>query len=258
MAIPIRIAIIEDEDAAVNRLTKELRKLDRYDFQIVCTQNSVKDTVQWLQEDSRVDLIFMDIQLADGLSFEIFKCATLSCPVIFTTAYDEYALQAFKVNSLDYLLKPVDPKELNAAMDRYLAQSEQFTRETYMNQLMKLTSGFKKESYRSSFLVNFRQKMLLIDISEVAYLYIKERGVFLKRKDNTEYVVEFFLDELEKQLNPAQFYRANRQCLVARSAIIEIEPYFTGRLLLSVKPDPTTPIIISKEKATDFKRWADY
>lgn len=258
MAIPIRIAIIEDEEVAVKRLTKELRKLDRFDFQIVCTQNRVSEAVYWLKDQPQVELIFMDIQLADGLSFEIFNHVAINCPVIFTTAYDEYALQAFKVNSLDYLLKPVDPKELNAAMDRYLAQSEQFTRETYMSQLMKLTSEFKKENYRSSFLVNFRQKMLLIDVSEVAYLYIKERGVFLKRKDNTEFVVEFFLDELEKQLNPAQFYRANRQFLVARSAITEIEPYFTGRLLLSAKPEPPTPIIISKEKATDFKRWADY
>ncbi len=258
MSIPIRIAIIEDEEVAVKRLTKELSKLERFDFQVIGVHNRVSDAIQWLKSQPQIDLIFMDIQLADGLSFEIFRQVTVSCPVIFTTAYDEYALQAFKVNSLDYLLKPVDPKELNAAMDRYLAQSEQFTRETYMSQLIQLSETFKKENHRSSFLVTFKQKMLLIDISEVAYLYIKERGVFLKKKDNSEYVVEFFLDELENQLNPAQFYRANRQFLVARSAIIEIEPYFTGRLLLSVKPQPPTPIIISKEKATHFKRWADY
>lgn len=258
MSISIRVALIEDEEVAVKRLTKELRKLDQFDFQVVCTHNRVSDAVKWLQDQPSVDLIFMDIQLADGLSFEIFRQVTVSCPVIFTTAYDEYALQAFKVNSLDYLLKPVDPTALKAAMDRYLSQSEQFTREAYMSQLTQLTKEFRKENYRSSFLVSFKQKMLLIDVGEVAYLYVKERGVFLKKKDHSEYVVEFFLDELEKQLNPAQFYRANRQFLVARSAITEIEPYFTGRLLLSVKPQSPTPIIISKEKATHFKRWADY
>ena len=258
MPITIHIAIIEDEEAAVKRLLKELNKLEPYRFEVVANHITVNDTVQWIRSDPKVDLIFMDIQLADGLSFEVFKQVEIKCPVIFTTAYDEYALKAFKVNSLDYLLKPIDPDELAKALERYTAQSERFTQETYMNQLLQLTHEFRKENFRSSFLVSFRHKMILINVSEVAYLYIKERGVFLKRKDGSEYIVEFFLDELEKQLDPAQFYRANRQYLVARSAISEIEPYFTGRLLLTVKPEPPAPIIISKEKATDFKRWADY
>jgi DNA-binding LytR/AlgR family response regulator len=258
MSTVIKIAIIEDEESAVKRLLRELARLEGIDFAVQCTVASVIDAVDWLKSNNQVDLIFMDIQLSDGISFEIFKQVDMPCPVIFTTAYDEYALQAFKVNSLDYLLKPVDPVELRSAMDRYFASSDHFAREAYINQLKAFAGEFKTKTYRSSFLVHFKQKMMLINTNEVAYLYIKHRCVFLKKKDGDQYVVEFFLDELEKQLNPSMFYRANRQFLVARSSIVEIEPYFTGRLLLIVKPEPPTPIIISKEKSGDFKRWADY
>jgi len=258
MSTVIKIAIIEDEESAVKRLLRELERLEGIDFEVQCTLASVIDAVVWLKNNHQVDLIFMDIQLSDGISFEIFKQVDMPCPVIFTTAYDEYALQAFKVNSLDYILKPVDPVDLKSAMDRYFASSDHFAREAYINQLRAFAGEFKTKTYRSSFLVNFKQKMILINTNDVAYIYIKERGVFLKKKDNTEYVVEFFLDELEEQLNPGLFYRANRQFLVARSSIVEIEPYFTGRLLLVAKPQPPSPIIISKEKSSDFKRWADY
>ena len=259
MPTTIKTAIVEDEQAARKRLVKELERQEGLLFDVVCMHDSVQDTVDWLQQGGEADLIFMDIQLSDGLSFEIFKQVELPCPVIFTTAYDEYALQAFKVNSLDYLLKPVDPDELKTALDRFLKLHQTFTQEAYMEQLLQLTTGYqKKESYRSSFLVSFRHKMFLIDVQEVAYLYIKERGVYLKKKDGGEYVVEFFLDELEKQLDPSRFYRANRQYLVARSAIKEIETYFNGRLLLTVEPAAAAPVLVSKEKATDFKRWADY
>ena len=143
-------------------------------------------------------------------------------------------------------------------MDKYHKQRSKGSSDQQMNQLLKMVSDFRPSSYRSSFLVNYRHKMLLIDIHEVAYLYVKERAVFLKKKDGMEYLVDFFLDDLEQQLDPSQFYRANRQFLVARSAIHEIEPYFNGRLLLAINPEPHTSVIISKEKATHFKRWADY
>ena len=258
MAPLIKTVIVEDESAAVNRLQKELGRLTNGEFEILATLESVSQSIQWLNENDAPDLIFMDIQLTDGLSLEIFKRVEVPCPVIFTTAFDEYALQAFKVNSIDYLLKPIDPEELQAAIDRYLEQSTKNIQGDYVSQLMNLAQEFRPTTYRSSFLVSFRQKMMMIDVHEVAYMFIKERGVFLKKKDGTEYVIEFFLDDLEKQLDPAQFYRANRQFLVARSSIQEIEPYFNGRLVLGVKPEAHTPVIISKEKATHFKRWADY
>ena len=258
MTKPIKVLIVEDERAAVNRLNKELDKLEGVNFEVLDVLESVKGVISWLNEPHDVDLVFMDIHLTDGLSLEIFKETEVPCPVIFTTAYDEYALQAFKVNSIDYLLKPIDPEELKHAISRFQEQSATAKQEDYLNQLKQLTAEFRPTTYRSSFLVSFRQKMMLIDINEVAFIYVKERGVFLKKKDGHEYVIDFFLDDLEKQLDPSRFYRANRQFLVSRSSIQEIEPYFNGRLILSVRPEAYTSVIISKEKATHFKRWADY
>ncbi|MCR9252691.1 MAG: LytTR family DNA-binding domain-containing protein [bacterium] len=258
MPLSLRIVIIEDEESAVNRLIKELKKLEALSFEVVVSFENVQDSVEWFRGNNEADLVFMDIQLADGVSFEIFNQVDVTIPVIFTTAYDEYALQAFKVNGLDYLLKPIDPTELKSALDKFLSQSRIQPKDTYQDQLKQLASDFKQEKYRSSFLVNFKQKMIMIDVKEVAFIYIKERGAFLRKKDNKEYVIEFFLDELEKQLDPSEFYRANRQFMVARSSIVEIEPYFTGRLILNINPEPPSPVIISKEKASDFKRWADY
>lgn len=253
----IKILIVEDEDTAVKRLLKELNKLAP-NFEILQVINSVRGVLDWAKTGQKADLVFMDVQLVDGLSFEVFKHAEIHTPVIFTTAFDEYALQAFRVNGLDYLLKPIDPQELEKAVDRFLVYNKNYDRETYLHQLLKLAKAFKPDTYRSSFLVDFKHKMHLVDVQDVAYFYVKERGVFLRKRDQKEYVIEFFLDELEKQLDPGLFYRANRQYMVARSAIEEVEPYFTGRLLLKVAPEPPTPVIISKEKATDFKKWADY
>ncbi len=254
----LKVAIIEDEASAVRRLMKELDALPQAQFEVMHVLDSVADACHWLQQNRSPDLLFMDIQLSDGISFEIFKQVEVPCPVIFTTAYDEYALQAFKVNSLDYLLKPISPKDLQTAVEKYLAQSRDLNNQAYMSQLLKLAHEFKPANYRKSFLVAHKHQMLLVPITEVAYAYIKERGVFLKRTSGQEYVLEFFLDELEKQLDPDLFYRANRQFLVARTSIHAVEPYLTGRLLLHVAPEPPTLIIISKEKAGDFKRWADY
>ena len=257
MSRTIRTVIIEDEPAAVNRLKKELNKIDDVMFEILASIVSVKEAVSWLTSNKDVELIFTDIQLTDGLSFEIFRQVKVDAPVIFTTAYDEYALQAFKLNSIDYLLKPIDPEEIANAISRFINQSSE-DKNDYIKQLANLADSFNKPAHRSSFLVSYRHKMMMIDVNEVAYLYVKERGVFLKKREGQEYVVDFFLDDLEKQLDPSKFYRANRQFLVARSAIHEIEPYFNGRLVLTVKPQASTLVIISKSKASDFKRWADY
>jgi DNA-binding LytR/AlgR family response regulator len=254
----INAIIVEDEQSAVNRLQKELKLLENvmFDFQEIF--ESVSDTVDWLKKGYQVDLIFMDIHLVDGLSFEIFNQAEVHCPVIFTTAYDEYALQAFKANGIDYLLKPINPEDLSTAINRYLRVHRGIKQEDYLNRILQVASEYRPDRFRSRFLVSVRQKMLLIDVSEVAYVYVRERGVFLKKKDGMDYALDFFLDSLEKQLDPSQFYRANRQFLISRSSIKEIEPYFNGRVMLVVQPEAYTPVIVSKEKATHFKRWADY
>lgn len=253
----IKALIVEDEPAAVNRLQKELKKLPDVEFDIVNILDSVEATVAFLNSDHLCELIFMDIHLTDGLSLEVFKKTHVDCPIIFTTAYDEYAIQAFKLNSIDYLLKPIDPEELAASVKKFIDQ-ESPKAKSYLQQLANFAKQYQPSSYRSSFLVSYRQKMMMIDVNEVAYLYVKERGVFLRKRDEQVYSVDFFLDDLEEQLDPTRFYRANRQFLVSRSSILEIEPYFNGRLILKVKPEPHTSIIISKEKASHFKRWADY
>lgn len=253
----VQTVIIEDEPAAVRRLRKELSRIEGVKFEVLVVLESVKDSVEWLDGTKTIDLIFADIQLTDGLSLELFEQVAIDVPIIFTTAYDEYALKAFKLNSIDYLLKPIEPGEMQEAMTKFLARTSEESQH-YLQQLSHLVSSFHRANYRSSFLVSFRHKMMMIDVSEVAYLYVKERGVFLKKKDGQEYSIDFFLDDLEQQLDPSKFYRANRQFLVARSAIQEIESYFNGRLILAIKPETNTSVIISKSKASDFKRWADY
>ena len=253
----IKVLIVEDEPAAVNRLQKEFKQLSGIEFEVAAILDSVEQTVKFLTSDHPCELIFMDIHLTDGLSLEIFKKVDVGCPIIFTTAYDEYAIQAFKLNSIDYLLKPIDPHELFSAVDKFIERRSS-KNDDYLEQLTSFAKQYQSTNYRSSFLVSYRQKMMMIDVQEVAYLYVKERGVFLRKKDEQVYYVDFFLDDLEEQLDPTRFYRANRQFLVSRSSILEIEPYFNGRLVLKVKPEPHASIIISKEKASHFKRWADY
>ena len=151
----IKVVIIEDEPSAVNRLKKELERITVAKFSIVVKIESVKEAVHWLKKHGEADLIFMDIQLTDGLSLEIFKQVHVTAPVIFTTAYDEYALQAFKVNSLDYLLKPIDPKELESAIQRFIDRGS-LERERYLSQIQELAGNFKQKEFRSSFLVSYR------------------------------------------------------------------------------------------------------
>ena len=248
MRSKIRIAIIEDEVSAVNRLKRELKALKEYEFEVQVALQSVKDAVAWFQANETVDLIFLDIHLTDGLSFEIFRHIDVQVPVIFTTAYDEYALQAFKVNSLDYLLKPIDPVELQNALTRY--QDQRKLPNDDLTKLRELATQFQPTKYRSSFLVSYRQKMMMVNVDDVAFLFVKERGVFLKKKDGKEYLLDFYLDDLERQVDRDKFFRANRQYLVSRSAIEEIETYFNGRLILKTQPASLTSVIISKSKAS--------
>jgi len=258
MSVPLTITIIEDEIAAFSRLKKELSKLDSISVVSLTYLSSIKEAFEWFNTNQKQDLIFMDIQLSDGLSFEIFKRVVITEPVIFVTAYDEYALQAFAVHGLDYLLKPISGTDLKRAIDRYLTQPTPSTPTEYTEQLRTLLEELKPKVYRSSFLISFKQKMFLVAIGDIAYFYIKERGTFLRRNDGKEYSVDFFLDDLENQLDPNLFFRANRQYLISRTSIREIEAYFTGRLVLVIEPDPPAPVLVSKDKAVDFRRWADF
>lgn len=251
----MKVFIIEDEPLGVERLSKQLREIDG-SIEIVGFTESIKESVKWLNEQEAPDLIFVDIELADGQSFEIFKNTKVKSAVIFTTSYDEYALQAFKINSIDYLLKPINKEELRQAVNKFKQIREHYGANNI--NIEKLLNGIKKQDvtpYRGRFLVKQGQRYASIDITDVAYFYLEDRVTFLKTKDNLRYVIDYSLDELEPMLNPRDFGRVSRQFIVYIKAIQEIHSYFKGRLKLELMPPLEKEVIVSQENASEFKKW---
>jgi two-component system response regulator LytT len=252
----IRIVVVEDEAATARNLIHILHEADQH-IVVVKTLSAVSGAVTWFNEHSGAyDLVFMDIRLADGLSFDIFKQTAISRPVIFVTAFNDYAITAFKNNGIDYILKPFDPDEIKGALDKYknwtgaaekpggLALAE------LLGQLGKLTRSYKK-----SFLVHYRDKLIPLGTAKIAWFYTANEVVHLRTIDDKQYIVESTMEQLEQQLDPALFLRVSRQFIINRSAVIEAEFYFNGRLLIKVKPQPDEHIIISKARSAEFKNW---
>jgi two-component system response regulator LytT len=260
----MNVLIIEDEELAVRKLSKLLVDLDPT-VRIVGTTNSVSASVNWLEanvpgQSMAPDLILMDIELADGQSFEIFEQTSVTAPVIFTTSYDEYALKAFKVNSIDYLLKPIKRQELAASLEKHRRLNTavptesvpQISIEALIHQLRKQipTSG-----YRSRFLVRHVSQWVPVDVADIAFFY-SESGVSLFRtRSNQKYPVDYTLDELDSMLDPSQFFRANRQFIVEINSVQQVHPYFNNKLKLTLKPAPDDEVLVSRERATEFKKW---
>lgn len=251
----MNILIIEDEIEATKNLLWLLNKT-LPDATILATIDAVSEGIQWLKTNPMPDLIISDIQLADGNSFEIFEQVKVSCPVIFATAFDEYALKAFEVHSIDYLLKPIDLKQMERAINKFnslnINSIEKYSEN--ISTLIKSSINSQKQ-YRQSFLVRYREKMLPIKTEFFAYFYTKEGLVYGKTNDDKTYNIELTLEELDLQLPPSVFFRANRQYIISREAVIEIEFYFNGRLLLKTKPHSSENILISKERVPVFKKW---
>ncbi|UII25864.1 LytTR family DNA-binding domain-containing protein [Fulvivirga maritima] len=252
----LKVSIIEDNFEELEHLKSLLNKCTLVNFEVKNEINSLKGAVEYFNSEPDIDLAFLDIQLPDGTSFDLFKQFDLSTPVIFTSSYDHYVLQAIKVNGLDYLVKPVIEKELDGAIQNFL-KLRQKSKKYELDEIRAIVSSFVPKAYKSSFLVNYKSKMLLIDVNEVAYCYVKEKGTFLVTHSDQEYLVDYYLDQLEEELDPSQFYRVNRQFLMSRSAIKEIENYFNGRLFISVAPAVEEAITVSKKKVSHFKKWAD-
>ena len=246
--------IIEDEQSAVLNLEHLLKSIDA-SIQIVETIDTVTDAIDFFQKEKRYDVVFMDIHLADGNSFEIFKEVKPTAPIIFTTAYDQYAIQAFKVNSIDYLLKPIQESELkNAIVKLKQTQPQSSISDHQMQGLFNLIQGQKK-SYRQSYLVQKGDTLTPIASNDFAFFYIQNgvvRGTTIK---NLTYHLDGKLEDLENELNPQEFYRANRQYLVQRTAIKNLSIYFNGRLIVNVIPEAKEQIIVSKANAPKFKAW---
>lgn len=250
----MNVLIIEDEAPAFRRLQKILDEIDP-ELEILEVIDSVEDSVKWLRNHSSPDLIFMDIQLSDGISFEIFDAIDISSPVIFTTAFDEYMLKAFKVNSIDYLLKPIKKEDLAQSIEKYRSLKTVFSGNASMNDLIKQIR-LDDRKFKSRFLVKQGDKLLSIQTDDIEYFQTKNGVVYLATSEK-KYLLDFTLDDLMKQLDPDKFYRANRQFVVGYNAIKAIHRYHKGKLLVELQIPTDEQIIVSSEKATDFKQWLD-
>lgn len=257
----MKILIVEDEDLAVKKLQKTLAAVDK-DAEVVGIADSIKSSVEWLQQNPSPDLILMDIELADGQSFEIFNLAEIKSPVIFTTSYDEYALKAFKVNSIDYLLKPVQKEELEAALNKYRKMTETYGAKTTDNSganidsiIRELQQKLQPKEYRKRFLVKHAQKLVSIEIDDIGYFFSDGRLNFFKTNDNKKFVVDYTMDELEDMLDPEKYFRISRSFYVSVNSIDKIDDYFGNRLILQLKPAVDKEALVSREKVTDFKKW---
>lgn len=253
--------IVEDEDLSVRRLRKLLNEVAPA-LLISGVTDSIEETVEWLRNNQKAgnpdpNLIFLDIELSDGQSFEIFNRVQVSSTIIFTTSYDEYALQAFKLNSIDYLLKPVHRDDLQRSLQKYENMRAQ-PGEDSLEGIKKLLEGFQKigkKEYRQRFLVKQGQKMLSIEVSEIAYFFTEERYSFFVTDANQKLLVDYTLDELADVLDPAKFFRINRGMMVTHKSVDKIDPYFGSRLALSLRPSHSKEALVSREKVGDFKHW---
>ena len=256
----MKVFIVEDEELAVKKLKKTLESVDA-SAEVVGVADSIRASVSWLQNNPAPDLILMDIELCDGQSFEIFDKVEVKSTVIFTTSYDEYALKAFKVNSVDYLLKPVQKEDLSAALNKLKNMKSMYGGQNgsaslnVENLVKELQLKLQPKEFRKRFLVKHAQKLVSIDIEEIAYFYSDGRLNFFKTYDNRKFVVDYTMDELEEMLDPARYFRISRSFYVSINSIDQIHDYFGNRLLLHLKPVVDKEAIISREKVTDFKMW---
>ena len=249
----MKILIIEDEELAVKKLQKTLLLVDAT-TEVVGTAESIQASVEWLQSNETPDLILMDIELADGQSFEIFNLTEVKSPVIFTTSYDEYALKAFKVNSVDYLLKPIQREELEAALNKFRKLSNKA--DINIDSLVKeLQQKLQPKEYRKRFLVKHAQKLVSIEVDEIGYFYSDGRLNFFKTTDNRKFVVDYTMDELEEMLDPEKYFRISRSFYVSINSVDKIDDYFGNRLILGLKPAVDKEALVSREKVTEFKKW---
>lgn len=250
----MKVLIIEDEKLGAERLQKILLEID-HSIEVVGICPSVKTTVEWIKANPLPDLVLMDIELSDGQCFEIFSQIKLSTPVIFTTSYDEYALQAFKVNSIDYLLKPIKKAELSQALGKLSQLKNQFSGSDFNIEKLLAQLRQSNNSFRSRFLVKKGQKLITVEVSEIAYFFVEDRLSFFITWDNQKFIADYTLEEIDSMLNPNDFKRINRAFILHQKSIHAIHNYFNGKLKLELKPATDKEVIVSRESAMDFKIW---
>lgn len=251
----MKVLIIEDEPQAAERLATLVKGLQP-EVQICASLDSVKRSVEWILKNPAVDLIFMDIQLADGLSFEIFDRVEIKAPVIFTTAYNEYALKAFKVNSIDYILKPVDKTELEAAFRKYQTLTHQQPADKIMESIGYAMQMLTKK-YKERFVIKVGEHLKSIEVSEILFFFSLEKTTFAQTKDGRKHILDFTLDQLDGLLDPARYFRINRKYIVSTDSIQDMISYTNSRLKLVLKTSDDNDVIVARERVQEFKDWLD-
>lgn len=246
----MKVLIVEDETAAFESLTEILRNIDS-SIQVMGNTESVKQTINWLETNPEPDLILMDIHLSDGSSFLIFDHIQIEIPIIFTTAYDEYAIKAFKLNSIDYLLKPIKSEELRLALCKFRKWTQNDIIE-YLSRLPQLTPD---KRYKDKFLIPINDKLLPICLQDISYFYTTDKNTQVCLKNGQSYPYSKTLEQISVSLNPADFYRANKQFIIARDSVQNITIWFDNRLYVKLNTDVPERIYVSKNKASEFKAW---
>ncbi len=254
----IRVLIVEDESAAVKNLVSILQEIDS-NIEIVGVIESIKDLFNWLSINNPPDLGFFDIQLTDGNVFDIFKKIQIGFPIIFTTAYSEYAINAFKVNGIDYILKPINIDAVRFGINKYKSMgkfNERVSEEKLLNILSQLNRATETE-YKHSFLIHYKDRLIPVETNSFAYFFIESKIVYGITFDKKRYTIDYTLEELESVINSKHFIRVNRQFIINRKSISEIALYFNSRYHIKVKPITQTKIITSKTRSVKFKNWLD-
>ncbi|AMM51123.1 hypothetical protein TH61_07920 [Rufibacter sp. DG15C] len=258
----LRALILEDEPLAANRLTQLLQAQTEVPLAVVATLASVQEAVQYFKEQPLPDVAFFDIQLGDGLSFEVLEQVDVHCPIIFTTAYDAYALRAFKANSIDYLLKPIDEEDLTKALQKLqrITASSGPSQAASLHVLQQALQQLQNPSapvYKNRFVLKVGEHLRAIPVEEIDFFYSFEKATFLQTTDNRRFALDYTMDQLEQLVNPQQFFRVNRGYLVQLPAIKDIIHYTNSRLKLVLRQHTQEEVLVSRERVSTFRAWLD-
>jgi len=248
----MKIIILEDETRAANHLERLLAKVAP-NLVVLAKIESVRDGVKYLQNNPEPDLIFSDIQLADGLSFEIYKQVAVNCPIIFTTAYDHYAIEAFQTNGIDYLLKPIEEERLRQAIEK----AKHFSPGLALEKLLAITNPTAEKIYKSRFMVKVGDKIKSVPVEDILVFYSQEKASFIRISDSHTYCIDYALDQLEPMLDPEKYFRINRKYIVSIDACTNILAWTNSRLRLKIDGIDDSDIIVARERVVEFKMWLD-
>ena len=248
----MKIVILEDEARAANHLQRLIGMLAP-DIEVVDVFETVRDATTFLQGKPDISLLFSDVQLADGLSFEIFSRVQVTCPIIFTTAYDTYAIEAFKANGIDYLLKPIEEERLSQAIEK----ARKYNIQVDLSTLANLSSAVSEPAYKSRFMVKVGEKIKSIPVGEIKAFYSFDKATFLLTAENRSYIVDYPLDEIQELVNPKQYFRINRKYIVSIEACAQVYAWSNSRLKLEIEGMDDDRIIVARERVQEFKQWLD-